>query len=215
MCTRVCAFRRAGLVLCVFSAAHDDGAEKVEQTIARRNVRPNVLETSLRRLRLRPRPIELSLRIVAAYSRSTHAHVGYARGTHRRAPPAHHRTHPQSSATSAPGLGHICVWTRPHLRLDSATSASGLGHICVWTRPHLRLDPQPKAVREGLHEAFGCGRERTISRAHTGIGRSRCAATDSAALQQACDTSCNTLHTNAQRATHARDNSGSPQRATR
>jgi hypothetical protein len=53
----------------------------------------------------------------------------------------------QCWATSAPGVGHICAGTRPHLhqdpphlRRDSPTSAPGLAHICAGTRPHLRRD---------------------------------------------------------------------------
>jgi hypothetical protein len=37
------------------------------------------------------------------------------------------------SATSAPGLAHICVGTRPHLRRDLPTSAPELAYICAGT----------------------------------------------------------------------------------
>jgi hypothetical protein len=51
----------------------------------------------------------------------------------------------RDSATSAPGLGHICAGTRPHPRRDSATSALGLGHIRSGTRPHPLRDSATSA----------------------------------------------------------------------
>jgi hypothetical protein len=120
----------------------------------------------LRRLRLRPQPIQLSLRIVAAYSRGTHAtrgtlgvltlqgvlqeysrYKGYSRSTH--------------AARGTPGVLTLTWDTRgvltamlslrivARIRRTAATSAPVLGHICA--RTAATSAPQPAA-----QEVDGC-----------------------------------------------------------
>ena len=53
--------------------------------------------------------------------------------------------------TSAPGHGHICTGTRPHLRRDTATSTPGLAHICTGTcHRYFKEDRFLEALSEDL-----------------------------------------------------------------
>jgi hypothetical protein len=64
----------------------------------------------------------------------------------------------QCWATSAPGVGHICAGTRPHLRPNPPTSAPGLAHICAGTHAQ-PCSAQRTALRSVEPQSRGrCGR---------------------------------------------------------